>query len=744
MRAVAEDEIGQAIDVLIGQVTVDRIAPTLLGLSRSPVAPGSASVLTASVDVLGPTATVELAFEVTEPLASIEFVANPSGSLTAAALETSPTEYRVQVAGANSGSNTLAIRVTDAAGNSRLCDPAAGCETASLTFAADLETPAPPPVDVAGAVTLIRRPNGGRSATVAGTRGDAFASTLLQLFSRDTLPLGEISTDANGTFTLDLPVSDIRDVFVRVVNAAGTPSSQVKILDGEWHGEFSDKRAGDASTNRNRVTTADFDEPVLTPDNLVELDDAAYVELRGAGAMHSAAIRWENVASRTVAEVARSARAATYEPESGSVYIFGGYDGAVTLGGLIRFNGRGYSQVETSGEVPSPRDGATLTSLPDRRQLLLVGGLPNDSAPPSAEAWLFDLESSTWSRVADIPTGRWLHAAVYDPIRGRVAVVGGCRGPLCNGSAANGELFPDPDNPAGILSDTVFWDPASNSWTDSGFVFGDADPNFRGRFGHGLLFDSSRDVLLAVGGINGIQLPASLTTARWNGREYNLDGQVFELTETGWNALESATNSIVPSFRSALYYDASADRVYSFGGMRTGSGGAPSEGTLWVWDRVNSWTLVPTTVAIERSDAFLYRDPRTESLTVVNGMRWDRSARSRFVATLAIFEVEAASDAWALDETNSPATWSPVGVAAVPGQEFPVTTRPGIAYDENRRRVVIYGGYEFLDAPYQTVREWTGAQWRLLEIDPVGQPSPRTEFPFFFDPSSIIARVASP
>lgn len=728
IRVIAEDEIGQTIDVVAGDVVVDRVAPQILAISRGAVSPGPDSV-SSTVSMLGPDAVVELDFDVSETAEAVDLIVDPPNSLSTTLSSLGPTEYRVSISPLLSGASQIAVRVVDAAGNSSLCDPAAGCEPQALSFVADLATPVPPAVDTEGAIVLTRRPNGGMNATIAAAPGSVVENRRVELFDRDSRRLAQLDADSDGAFVTELPVTDIRDVFIRTVNDAGTPSALARIRDGEWYGEIDDKEAGNLTSNPHVVSTADFDDLVLRPDHLVELEAQGYRELRGAGVTHQAAIRWDNLNSQTISDVARSAGAAAFDPASGSVFIFGGFDSSVAVGGLIQFNGRRYSRVETAGDVPSARDGATLTYVPSLRRLLLVGGLPNDDAPPSSEVWLFDPETSRWSRSDDIPIGRWLHAAVYDPELDRVVVTGGCRGPLCNGSFANGELFTDPDDPAGILPDTAVWDPQNGVWTDTGFTL----PSGRGRYGHALVFDSAARSIVSIGGLEAQNLPSGGTIARWNGREVPRDRDVFELGANGWSELLGDTALSTPTFRSAVFYDVETDRIYLFGGLGTNE----SEGELWSWDRTNGWTDQTNTFSADsrltRADAFLYREPRTNALTLVNGMRWTRTYGPRFVPTITPVEVEAFSDAWALDDSTEPFEWRPVGVAAVPGRELPPTTRPGVAYDANRERVVLYGGYQFLDAPYQNLLEWNGAQWQALDVSSAGLPSARSEFAFFFD-----------
>lgn len=727
IRVIAEDEIGQTIDVVAGEVVVDRTAPQIVAVARGSVSPGPDSV-SSNVSTLGPEAMVELDFDVNETAELVELIVDPPDSLDTSLSSIGPTEYRVSISPLLSGASQLALRVVDAAGNASLCDPAAGCELEALSFVADLTTPAPPAVDTEGAIVLTRRPNSGMIARVTAAAGSTGEDQRVELFDRDGRQLAQLNADSDGAFVADLPLTDIRDVFVRAVNDAGTPSALARIRDGEWYGEIDDKEAGDLTSNPHVVSTADFDDLVLRPDHLVELEAEGYRALRSTGVTHEAAVRWDNLGTQTISDVARSAAAAAFEPASGSVFIFGGFDSSVPVGGLIRFNGRRYSRVDAVGDVPSARDGATLTYVPSLRKLLLVGGLPNDDAPPSNEAWLFDPETSRWSRSGNIPVGRWLHAAAYDPDLDRVVVTGGCRGPLCNGGFANGELFTDPSDPAGIISDTAVWDPQEEAWTDTGFAL----PSGRGRYGHALVFDSAARAIVSIGGLEGQNLPNGATIARWNGREVTRDRDVFELGAGGWSELLADT-ALSTTFRSAVHYDAETDRIYLFGGL----GANESEGELWSWDRTNGWTDQTSTFgansSLARADAFLYREPRTNQLTLINGMRWTRTYGPRFFPTITPVEVEAFSDAWGLDETTEPFQWRPVGVAAVPGRELPPTTRPGVAYDANRERVVLYGGYQFLDAPYQELLEWNGAQWQTLNVNSSSLPSARSEFAFFYD-----------
>ncbi|KAK6356568.1 tRNA methyltransferase ppm2 [Orbilia javanica] len=76
-----------------------------------------------------------------------------------------------------------------------------------------------------------------------------------------------------------------------------------------------------------------------------------------------------------------------------------------------------------SGLQPAPRMCHTLTKLGERR-MLLVGGRGNPKSA-LADCWLFD--GSAWTKVQNLPQGRYRHSATYLPIAGEdhILVFGG-------------------------------------------------------------------------------------------------------------------------------------------------------------------------------------------------------------------------------------------------------------------------------------------------------------------------------
>lgn len=88
-----------------------------------------------------------------------------------------------------------------------------------------------------------------------------------------------------------------------------------------------------------------------------------------------------------------------------------------------------WTRLAVTGPAPTARYGATLTVDPVRRRLLLFGGF-DASRAPLRDVWSVNLDGPSRAWMQLVPTGtpppaRGRHAAVYDPGRDRLLVMGG-------------------------------------------------------------------------------------------------------------------------------------------------------------------------------------------------------------------------------------------------------------------------------------------------------------------------------
>ncbi|KAL8432081.1 hypothetical protein ACSSS7_004884 [Eimeria intestinalis] len=117
---------------------------------------------------------------------------------------------------------------------------------------------------------------------------------------------------------------------------------------------------------------------------------------------------------------------------NGLIYIFGGQNEENSTSALIKFNptDNSFELVDTTGESPGPRRGATLNIWkPHSRadtSLLLFGGLDEDQRP-SNEAWALDIKSLAWKelKLKGSPEARSSHAAVFFEKESALYIFGG-------------------------------------------------------------------------------------------------------------------------------------------------------------------------------------------------------------------------------------------------------------------------------------------------------------------------------
>jgi len=322
--------------------------------------------------------------------------------------------------------------------------------------------------------------------------------------------------------------------------------------------------------------------------------------------------------------------------------------------------------------------------------------------------------ASRWRR-AGVPSaisGRHSHAMTYDPLRGRLVLVGGASSP------------------------TEVWEADREAWTKS-FVFdseGDGSPT---NSQHSpIVFDIAGGATLLLD---------QAQTWLWNGRSWR------NVTPTGF-----ATN---PANRTAtaMAYDSSQDVVVLFGG----AAGAYCDnynhadycGGTWEyragaaqpdWAQWNPWPPASSPIPPPRANHALAYDRDRQVTVMFGGCVTASSTGPSCDQTL--------SDTWEFDASASGAsqtgTWSNPG----PGVGGPPPARGGhaMAYDTARHRTVLFGGCGGALLNYPDLRqcwatgtpladtwEWDGGGWQQIAIfDPEGDGNPdaRLNHTLVYDP----------
>ncbi len=152
---------------------------------------------------------------------------------------------------------------------------------------------------------------------------------------------------------------------------------------------------------------------------------------------------------------------------------------AETNGALYSFDDNTWS---ATAPLPQNARGAELIVLSDGRALL-TGGAPStflrDPFELTRQAQRFDPAKNSWTKGADMPTGRADHTMTALP-NGKVLVVGGLVGGL------------SPRQPTTTVGAVELYDPATDSWTPTA-------PLIQARYGHSATLLADGRVLVAGG-----------------------------------------------------------------------------------------------------------------------------------------------------------------------------------------------------------------------------------------------------
>lgn len=216
--------------------------------------------------------------------------------------------------------------------------------------------------------------------------------------------------------------------------------------------------------------------------------------------------------------------------------------------------------------------------------------------------------------------------------------------------------------PVTYLNDTWEWDGAA--WTQ---VSPAATP--AARRGAAMAYDSARGVSVLFGGST---ITATLAdTWEWSG--------------SNW-MLRTPGNAPPQRFDFGLAYDSARGRTVLFGGARPV---AVLYGDTWEWDGSNWTQATPGAAPSARSGARLAYDS-ARNVTVLFG------------GCLVSGCASLGNDTWEWDGT----TWTQRNPANPPSARY----WHALAYDSQRQRVVLFGGFDNADLLGDTW-EWDGATW---------------------------------
>ena len=256
----------------------------------------------------------------------------------------------------------------------------------------------------------------------------------------------------------------------------------------------------------------------------------------------------------------------------------------------LTFEPRAKWQPVLPGVMPPPGAGHSVILDPAADRLIVFGGTvqdPSDFGPgdiDSNEVWQIPLSAAgpaTMIAAGDsMPSARELHTAVYDPLRRRMLVFGGCH-------------LPDVFGDVWILS---LDEPPR--WTRLEI----AGPGPSPRYGHATIYDPVGDRMIVFGGNDG-------TT--------KLD-DTWQLTLAGTPAWSPLPSAVRPSARSqaCVVYDSRRQRMVLFGGN-----GCP--GDTWVFPLADGAGWEPAVISgsspAPRFAAAAVFDPDEDRVVLLDG-----------------------------------------------------------------------------------------------------------------------------
>jgi hypothetical protein len=254
----------------------------------------------------------------------------------------------------------------------------------------------------------------------------------------------------------------------------------------------------------------------------------------------------------------------------------------------------------------------------------------------------WEWDGATWTK-RDVtgPPGRFSHAMVYDSRRGRIVLFGG--------------------GPYGSFRFTDTWEYDGTRWEQKS----DSGPGPRGGFG--MAYDSARGRTVLFGGATDAGRVADRDTWEWDG--------------TRWTRIVTQGPTAAEFIRMA--YDARRSRVVAFGGR---GGGAET----WEWDG-QRWTRVATSGPPPRDHHSMTYDARRGRVVVFGG-GGQPTGVGTYVSPNAWL-----NDLWEWDGSR----WTQVAEHGPPHR----VAIAGLAFDERRGRLVLYGGRA------NGTWEWDGTRW---------------------------------
>jgi hypothetical protein len=172
---------------------------------------------------------------------------------------------------------------------------------------------------------------------------------------------------------------------------------------------------------------------------------------------------------------ARTSHAMAYNPTTGKVYVFGGYDAmGSTLDDLWEWDGKTWAQV-TADLRPPARSDAALAYDPVRKSLILFGGTSYYGQSVYGDTWEWNSTSRAWTQLfpTTSPDALSGHGMVTDTVRNKILLFGGMGSNYWFGPGY-GIPYKDP-----IRNEVWEWDGNTVTWKDRTPVVSSSTPTPR-------------------------------------------------------------------------------------------------------------------------------------------------------------------------------------------------------------------------------------------------------------------------
>jgi hypothetical protein len=268
---------------------------------------------------------------------------------------------------------------------------------------------------------------------------------------------------------------------------------------------------------------------------------------------------------------ARSYLAMTYDPASGKIIAFGGFDGTSYLNDTWSFDGTSWTQIPTQ-TAPPPRTAAQMTYDSVTQKVVLFGGY--DGTNYLGDTWLWDGSTLQWTQAT--------------PNHNPVPVTG----PM---------LFPDPNGMADLFGgfDGQFYQLTMWQWNSSDWTQLSPPTVPFARSLAAVATNTSTGQVVMFGGLGDLN----------PNNTWTYDG-------TTWTLQSPAVQPLLVYAASAAF-DPGLQGVVLFGG---GSGGV-DQNTTWLWDQVGAtWTqLSPVQSPPAREGAGMSYDAALQRVILFGG-----------------------------------------------------------------------------------------------------------------------------